>query len=234
MKKLRKYNRLSSEGHLTPGTTIWLSSTRPKDSDKVASTDIVQVDNSQSFAWTATPTSTEDVQPQASVGHKPIVVATPVVDTSREDTPKATDSLETIQPRNTVVLATPDTVETPAITVIPPLVTKDAHVVQTGETLYAIAKIYKVEVMDLVRWNNLNLQDGIKPGQVIRLKEIQSIEVDHDSSEKNIEIVHVVKSTDTLYSVARKYNVTIKELMEWNNKKDFTLAVGEKLTIKSN
>jgi membrane-bound lytic murein transglycosylase D len=43
----------------------------------------------------------------------------------------------------------------------------------------------------------------------------------------------VVKSTDTLYSVARKYNVTIKELMEWNNKKDFTLAVGEKLTVKS-
>ncbi len=87
--------------------------------------------------------------------------------------------------------------------------------------------------MDLVRWNNLNLQDGIKPGQVIKLKEIQSIEPGRNSPEKNIEMVHVVKSTDTLYSIARKYNVTIKELMEWNSKKDFTLAVGEKLTIMS-
>ena len=234
MKKLRKYNRLSSDAPLTPGTTIWLSSIKPKDSDKVvASTDIVQVDNSQSFGWTATPSTTEEVQSQATVSIKPIVVATPVVDTQRKDTPKATDSLETIQAQNTMAVATPDTAETPSITVIPPLVTNDQHVVQAGETLYGIAKLYKLEVMDLARWNNLNLQDGIKPGQVIRLKEIQSIEVDRDSSEKNIEIVHVVKSTDTLYSVARKYNVTIKELMEWNNKKDFTLAVGEKLTVKS-
>jgi membrane-bound lytic murein transglycosylase D len=85
----------------------------------------------------------------------------------------------------------------------------------------------------LVRWNNLNLQDGIRPGQVIKLKESQPVETDREASQENIEIVHMVKSTDTLYSVARKYNVTIKELMEWNNKKDFTLAVGEKLTIIS-
>ena len=234
MKKLRKYNRLSSDGQLTPGTTIWLASTKPRDSDKVAaSPDIVQVDNSQSFAWTATPGTTQEVQSQASVSLKPIVVATPVVDSEREDTPKATDSLETLQPENTIAVVTPDTVETASITIIPPPVPKEGHVVQAGETLYGIAKVYKLEVMDLVRWNNLNLQDGIKPGQIIRLKEIQSIEVDRDSSEKNIELVHVVKSTDTLYSVARKYNVTIKELMEWNNKKDFTLAVGEKLTVKS-
>ncbi len=43
---------------------------------------------------------------------------------------------------------------------------------------------------------------------------------------------HEVKPSDTLYSVARQYGVTIQELMEWNNKKDFTLAVGEKLRIR--
>jgi len=234
IKKLKKYNRISSEGQLTPGTTIWLSSTRPKDTDKpVASTDIVQVDNSESFAWTATPATTGEAESQATVSVKPIVVATPVVDTEREDAPKPTDSLETIQTKNTIVVATTDTVKTATITVSAPLIIKEQHVVQAGETLYGIAKLYNLEVMDIVRWNNLNLQDGIKPGQVIKLKEIQSIETDRASSEKNLEIVHVVKSTDTLYSVARKYNVTIKELMEWNNKKDFTLAVGEKLTIMS-
>ncbi len=43
--------------------------------------------------------------------------------------------------------------------------------------------------------------------------------------------IHEVKSSDTLYSVARQYGVTIKELMEWNEKKEFTLSVGEKLKI---
>jgi membrane-bound lytic murein transglycosylase D len=32
--------------------------------------------------------------------------------------------------------------------------------------------------------------------------------------------------------VARKYNVSIKELMDWNKKKDFSLAIGEKLIVK--
>ncbi len=42
---------------------------------------------------------------------------------------------------------------------------------------------------------------------------------------------HEVKASDTLYSVARQYGVTIKDIMEWNQKKDFALAVGEKLRI---
>ena len=231
VKKLKKYNRMSIEStQLAPGTTIWLASTKPKDSEKAVGTaDIVQVDNGQSFAWTATPATSEDVQAQATVSLKPIVVATPVVATQSETTPKATDSLETIQVENTIV----DTAQNVALSVTPPAVNKDEHVVQAGETLYGIANLYNLEVMDLVRWNNLNLQDGIRPAQVIKLKESQPVSTDREAPKKNVEIVHVVKSTDTLYSVARKYNVTIKELMEWNSKTDFTLAVGEKLAIKS-
>jgi membrane-bound lytic murein transglycosylase D len=223
MKKLKKYNRMSNDGAFAPGATVWLASVKPKDSEKALnSADIVQVDNARSFSWTATPGTSEEVQAQATVSLKPIVVTTAVVETTGKETPKATDSLETIQ-ANTIVGDT--ATQTAAITVIPsPPNEKGEHVVETGETLYGIAKLYSVEVMDLVRWNNLNLQDGIRPGQVIKLKESQPVETDREASQENIEIVHMVKSTDTLYSVARKYNVTIK---------DFTLAVGEKLTIIS-
>ena len=66
----------------------------------------------------------------------------------------------------------------------PPAVGKDEHVVKAGETLYGIAKLYKLEVMDLVRWNNLNLQEGIKPGQVIKLKESQPVANDREAPQK--------------------------------------------------
>ncbi len=46
-------------------------------------------------------------------------------------------------------------------------------------------------------------------------------------------IIHEVKPSDTLYSVARQYGVTIREIMEWNGKKDFGLSVGEKLRVTS-
>lgn len=45
--------------------------------------------------------------------------------------------------------------------------------------------------------------------------------------------LHEVRPSDTLYSVARQYGVTIKEIMEWNGKKDFSLAIGEKLRVVS-
>ncbi len=82
--------------------------------------------------------------------------------------------------------------------------------------------------MDLARWNNLNIQDGIRPGQVLKLSDGQT--ASNDLPVKQIE--HEVKNTDTLYGIARKYGVTIKDLMEWNNKKDFNLAIGEKLKIQ--
>jgi membrane-bound lytic murein transglycosylase D len=100
------------------------------------------------------------------------------------------------------------------------------HVVQPGETLYSIARLSNLGVMDLVRWNNLKLEEGIKPGQVLSLKPSVA-----DTPKVNTGIVHQVKPSDTLYSVAREYGVTIKEIMDWNQKKDFSLSVGENLRI---
>lgn len=45
------------------------------------------------------------------------------------------------------------------------------------------------------------------------------------------EIYYEVKGSDTLYSVARQFGITIKELMDWNNKTNFNLVKGEKLKI---
>ncbi|MEJ1240334.1 LysM peptidoglycan-binding domain-containing protein [Chryseolinea sp. T2] len=109
---------------------------------------------------------------------------------------------------------------------------KETHTVKTGETLYGISHEYGVAVMDLVEWNGLVLQEGIKPGQVLKLRSPEDQATASVAVANETTIEHIVRSTDTLYSVARKYNVTIKELMDWNHKKDFNLAIGEKLIVK--
>ena len=43
--------------------------------------------------------------------------------------------------------------------------------------------------------------------------------------------IHEVKPSDTLYSVARQYGVTIKDLMDWNDKTNFSVSIGEKLKV---
>jgi LysM repeat protein len=44
-------------------------------------------------------------------------------------------------------------------------------------------------------------------------------------------IVYEVKTSDTLYSIARQFGATIKDIMEWNNKSTLTINPGEKLKI---
>ena len=44
------------------------------------------------------------------------------------------------------------------------------YVVQRGDSLWSIARKYKVKVSDLQAWNELGGSSNIKPGQSIRIK----------------------------------------------------------------
>jgi membrane-bound lytic murein transglycosylase D len=103
-----------------------------------------------------------------------------------------------------------------------------------GETLYSISKKYQVNVVDLLEWNELDITAGIKPGQQLKVQS-QNRDVAKQNAEVTTNagmlVTHDVKPSDTLYSVARQYNVSIKEIMDWNNKQDFSLTLGEKLKI---
>ena len=142
---------------------------------------------------------------------------------------KLADSTETLQPEKTATAQVDTVNQKTEVTAVANKPGKYEHVVQPKETLYGIAHTYNVGVMDLVQWNNLNIQHGIRPGQVLKLAEAPPKV--NELAVKQFE--HEVKTTDTLYSIARKYGVTIKDLMEWNNKKDFALAIGEKLKIQT-
>ncbi len=44
-------------------------------------------------------------------------------------------------------------------------------------------------------------------------------------------IYHEVKASDTFYSIARQYGVTIDQLMQWNQRQNYNLTIGEKLRL---
>jgi membrane-bound lytic murein transglycosylase D len=225
LKKLKKYNRLETE-MIQAGTTLWLSSMKPKDAEnQVIAGEVVEVDNEETFNWSATPD--EEVVATVSQRTETIIVTTqPETQPGQTVPPVVEDSVKTLQLTQETQVSSDST----QLIVIPAINPDNSeHIVQPKETLYAIAKIYNVGVMDLVRWNNLDLQQGIKIGQVLRVKESELLA---QSVQTPIEVFHEVMASDTLYSIARKYGVTIKDLMEWNEKKDFSVSVGEKLKVK--
>ncbi|OON68994.1 hypothetical protein B0919_09785 [Hymenobacter sp. CRA2] len=45
-------------------------------------------------------------------------------------------------------------------------------------------------------------------------------------------VKHTVAAGESMYAISRKYGVTIKQIMEWNNKPDFNVRPGEVLVIQ--
>lgn len=226
MKSLKRYNRLDQEINPAPGTMIFLSSKRPKDDQVIASVEnAVEVSHNETFNWAVQTESVAETVKIDSIVLQPtskIMVQEPFL--------KGVDSLKILQ-----TIVTGESLEDISTQISVNLPENKEHIVKGGETLYGIANLYKLNVMDLVTLNNLNLQQGIQPGQILKLsarnKEASQEFANAEKMVSRPEVFHEVKTSDTLYSIARQYSVTIKEIMEWNEKKDFSLSVGEKLKI---
>ena len=102
------------------------------------------------------------------------------------------------------------------------------HEVRPGETLSAISRLYGIDVEKLQLLNNL-VGTTIQPGQKLKLTEQTS----QAATVKNV-LWHEVKPGQTLYAIARQYGVTIKEICDWNDKKDFDVKPGDKIKIEVN
>ena len=99
------------------------------------------------------------------------------------------------------------------------------HTVQPKETFFGIAKKYGVEIDDILDWNGLNVMEGLQIGQELKLV------VPKTPVEEPALVMHTVQAGETLWAISRKYNVSVNQILEWNDKKDANLALGEKLKI---
>lgn len=106
---------------------------------------------------------------------------------------------------------------------IPTTATTSLYVVKSGDTLYSIASRYGVSVNEIMRLNNLN-SSVLSIGQQLR------IPVGGDTSSDNY-VIYTVKVGDNLYSIAKKYNVTVDAIINENNLSSNLLSIGQKLRI---
>ena len=109
------------------------------------------------------------------------------------------------------------------------------HVIKPGETLYAISKMYGVEVMEIVEWNSIDLRAKINPGEELVIKTVQdkSDKIDTmDLTEVDTQLYeHTVGTGETLYSISRQYQVSVEQLMDWNKRENYNLSVGDIIKI---
>lgn len=109
---------------------------------------------------------------------------------------------------------------------------RTVHVVKKGETLSSIAKKYHISVSNLKKWNNLK-KDVISVGQKLTIYSSGGPMATgtSDSGSSASPKYHVVKSGETLNSIAKKYHTTVAHLKKLNNLKSDTISVKQKLRV---
>jgi membrane-bound lytic murein transglycosylase D len=110
------------------------------------------------------------------------------------------------------------------------------YTIKKGDTLWSIANEMRVNIGALSRWNNLHPEKKLIPGDKLK---IRMINAPHPSDEPlrkkdGKEIIYVVKGGDTLWGIAKKYNITIAEIKTWNHlDKTDRIHTADKLKLRA-
>lgn len=115
------------------------------------------------------------------------------------------------------------------------------HVVQAGQSFWAIAIAYKITIKDLKGWNNLSEDVNLKIGQKLFIPgsntagyvtPTQTGAIQVSTADADGRINHEVQSYQTLSTIAQAYGTTVEKILALNGlQADWPLRIGQKLLI---
>ena len=118
------------------------------------------------------------------------------------------------------------------------------HTIESGQTVYSIAKMYDVMVMDIYKLNS-GSENGIKAGERLkipqrRFEEKSILNAGNTNNSNNTSritddndyIIHTIQASETLFGLSQRYNVSAESILQANpglSKSNF--SIGKKIRI---
>lgn len=126
--------------------------------------------------------------------------------------------------------------------------TRIFYKVKTGDTFWDISRAHKVGVRDIAKWNGMAPGDVLRPGknlliwsktaggqakavnksQIVHVPSLSRSYAPRDSLKR---INYKVRRGDSLWLIANRFNVSIKELKQWNKIAKKHIQPGQRLTV---
>lgn len=119
---------------------------------------------------------------------------------------------------------TSDNLSIGQILLVPTESSEDIYTVKAGDTLYSIANKFNISVDALKQANNLT-SNILSIGQQLKIPETPPTNINPEYLE------YVVKSGDSLWSIANRYNTSVNEIRELNELSSDVLQIGQVLLI---
>jgi LysM repeat protein len=94
------------------------------------------------------------------------------------------------------------------------------HTVESGQTLYSICKAYKANQKEVAEINNLQ-SSSLDAGQILNIPytEIKTAKLSFYD--------HKVIEGETLFSLSKKYDISIQEIIRYNPEARYGIKIGE-------
>ena len=102
------------------------------------------------------------------------------------------------------------------------------YIVQKGDTLYSIAKNNNISVDELVKINNL-ANSNLSIGQELYIPKLEE-KIDNNNLSEEYDF-YTIKKGDSLWKIAREFDIPLPELIEINNLTNLTLSIGQTLLV---
>ncbi len=111
------------------------------------------------------------------------------------------------------------------------------HVVHKNETIESVAKLYGIKIKSLYKRNRLKRGQVPKEGETLALRGRKKTKPAVDKNRnfkyenKAMRVNYIVRKGDTLYTLARRFGTSVKEIKATNNLTDDLIVVNKKLVI---
>ncbi|MYL19335.1 LysM peptidoglycan-binding domain-containing protein [Halobacillus litoralis] len=106
----------------------------------------------------------------------------------------------------------------------------EQYSVNKGDTLWSISQKYNVSVNNLKSWNDLN-SNLIYPSQTLAVSNAHSNQASTSTTKSSNASTYTVKSGDTLFAISQKFNISVDQLMAWNNLSSTLIYPGEQFKV---
>jgi membrane-bound lytic murein transglycosylase D len=113
--------------------------------------------------------------------------------------------------------------------------------IKRGDNLWDIGKHYGISVSQLTRWNGISKKSILRPGQKLTVwvkdeegKKDKSNVIKATAKKPKLNgNSYIVQQGDSLWLIARKFDIHVKDLLKWNNlKKGKHLQPGQSLVVQ--
>jgi len=108
------------------------------------------------------------------------------------------------------------------------------YTVKSGDSLWSIARRFKVSERQLRNWNGLGSKNTLKVGQKLAIagKSTGKTTAKSSPTTQTRKIVYKVLPGDNFWSISQKFNVDTQQILDWNRlSKDSVLRPGQRLTV---